>query len=170
MIKTFLFDANTFIAPFNSYYAFDITPNYWDNVKKSIGRGEIVVLDKVYDEVVKGDDELSEWMIDVAKDSKLSCAEPNVIAKYREILMYVQNSGFYKAKALSEWSSLQVADPWLIASAIVHKQTIVTFETPNGNLNANYPSSRPKIPDVSKAFDVECKNLFEIMRVLSITP
>lgn len=169
MTKRYLLDTNTFITPYKRYYPFDLAPNFWVHLKGKIEDGNIVILDKVYEELVKGDDELKDWVVDLSIHNKVVHKEPIIIAKYGEILTYIQNSGLYKPRALAEWSDIQVADPWLIAAACAHQYTIVTFETPNGNLSKSAPSAHPKIPDVARTFGVECKNLFEIMRELSIS-
>ncbi|MDR1319865.1 MAG: DUF4411 family protein [Gracilibacteraceae bacterium] len=179
MSKYYLFDTNTFITPFNSYYSFDLAPNFWAGIKDKIEDGTIPVLDKVYDELIKGnddkprndkskDDKLRKWLLSLDIRNKVVHKTPSIITKYSEILGYIQTSGLYKPKALTEWSNIQVADPWLIAAACVNQYAIVTFETPNGNLSPTSPSARPKIPDISKVFGVECTGLFEVMRRLSI--
>src|SRR5215475_10745318 len=63
-----------------------------------------------------------------------------------KILNYIQSSGLYKEKALNEWSKLDIADPWLIATAYVYNLTIITFEKANGDFDINHKSSKCKIP------------------------
>jgi hypothetical protein len=59
-----------------------------------------------------------------------------------------------------------VADPWLIAAAIKHSYTVITFEKSNVGLNVNQPSKSVKIPDICKQFNVNCEDLFYMMRIL----
>lgn len=163
----FLMDANSFITPYQLYYPFDLAPNFWRCMENKISDGSIVILDKVYDELIRGGDALSDWIEHINPITVVSHKEPNIIKKYGDILTYIQTSGFYKTKALTEWADINVADPWLIACADVLQYTIVTFEKPNGNLSKTSPSAHTKIPDVCKEFGVENKDLFYMMRTLS---
>ena len=74
----------------------------------------------------------------------------------------------YSDKALRNWSDVNVADPWLIATASTLGYTLVTFETSAGIISVNNPSGKPKIPDVARMFDVKCENLFYFMRKMNI--
>jgi len=163
----FLIDTNSLITPYRMYYPFDLAPNFWRCMETRIKDGSIVILDKVYDELLKGKDALSNWLVGIGPFNQIEHKDPSIIKKYGEVLAHIQTSGFYKPKALSEWSNNNVADPWLIACASVLKYTIVTFEGPNKSLSKAFPSSDPKIPDVCKEFGVVHKNLFDMMRALS---
>lgn len=57
---------------------------------------------------------------------------------------------------------------WLIAAAMVHGYIIVTFERSDGNLTATMKRGKVKIPDVARHFNVECIDLYEMMRRLHI--
>lgn len=164
----FLADANTFIAPSRNYYSFDFAPLFWERLGENIENGNILLLDKVYDELSPGDDQLSEWLMGLSSLVPIKHKVPAIISVYAEVLTHLQTSGFYNQKALAKWSDAHVADPWLIACAKVHECTVVTFETPVGNLNKQNKISNPKIPDVCNAFNVECTNLYNMMRILSI--
>ena len=168
--KLFLADANTFITPYRSYYSFDFAPLFWDRMEKQIEYGNVLLLDKVYNELTAVEDELSDWLKSIKSCSPIKHKDPTIIDAYRDILMHIQTSGFYKQpKALAEWAGNRVADPWLIACASVSKYTVVTFEKSIGNLNKQNPSSYPKIPDVCKVFGVAHTDLFNMMRTLSIS-
>lgn len=79
-----------------------------------------------------------------------------------KILNHIKNLLFL------EWSREEVADPWIISSAIINGYTIVTLEVPSSGLSDKNPNRKAKIPDVAKAFNVETINLFEMMRRLGI--
>lgn len=165
--EKFLIDSNSFIAPFKLYYPFDLLPKFWEQLKSEMVEGNIVLLDMVKEELQKGDDELSIWVKDINKDIILSHKDISIINNYAAVLNHIQTCGFYKAKALSDWSKESVADPWLIAAAVTYGYTIITFETKSGNLDARAQCGRAKIPDVSRKFGVKCENLFYLMRQLS---
>lgn len=165
--EKFLIDSNSFIAPFKLYYSFDLLPKFWEQLKSEIVEGNIFLLDMVKEELQKGDDELSTWVNHFNKDIILSHKDASIIGNYAAVLNYIQTCGFYKTKALSDWSKESVADPWLIATAVTYGYTIITFETKSGNLDVRAQSGRAKIPDISEKFGVKCNNLFYLMRQLS---
>ena len=164
----FLVDANSLITPYRGYYPFDLAPKFWKDLEEKITNGSIVVLDKVYDELYAGGDELSDWLSNIDSSTRETHKTPEIISKYGEVLANIQTSGLYTQKALAEWSGNRIADPWIVAYAAVNSLTVVTFEVANANLNKQFPSSHPKIPDICKAFGVTYLNLFEMMRALAI--
>lgn len=163
----FLIDANCLIAPFNKYYAFDLVPQFWVWMEEKVIDGKIVILDKIYGELynVTREDELSRWIKRLAP-YMMKHEDQAIIVNYGVVLQYVETSGHYTQRALNEWSNEKVADPWLIACAITHKCTIVTFEQPDNKTQNNWKSKNPKIPDVGQFFGVEVVDLFEMMRSL----
>ncbi|TDL96621.1 DUF4411 family protein [Macrococcus carouselicus] len=61
--------------------------------------------------------------------------------------------------------SIDKADLWLIAVAKVYGYTIVTMEKRDRNLSDSNPTKRElHISDVCDRFEVECIDLFELMR------
>lgn len=168
-LKKYLIDTNSLITPYKTYYPFDFAEKFWNQLEGEISKGRLVVLDLVKAELAKGDDELSEWIKNISSSLIFSHRNPAIVAKYGEVLTHLQISGFYKEKALADWARADIADAWLIATAAVYGYTIITFETPNGNLNTRNKSGRAKIPDVSTAFGVKCENLYYMMRQLSFT-
>lgn len=167
--ETFLIDANALMTPYRLYYAFDIAPSFWEKLADAFKRKQIVLLDKVKDEVMKGDDDLTKWItaneeiIDVC-DYKTA----SVIANYQSVLQYIQTCGLYKESALAAWAPANIADPWLIAAAKSNNYTIVTLEAPSGGLSTKTQNKSEKIPDVARALDVKTISLFEMMRRLGI--
>lgn len=93
-----------------------------------------------------------------------SSLHASIVEKYGEVLRFLQDSPLYSDKALRIWSDVNVADPWLIATASALGYTLVTFETSAGIISVNNPSRKPKIPDIARKFDVKCENLFYFMR------
>ena len=164
----FIIDSNSLITPYKLYYSFDLAPKFWNDIEQKIVDGSIVILDKVYDELLAGDDELSTWLSSIPDLSKLSHKDQSIVLAYGEVLNYIQTSGLYTQNALIEWSGNRIADPWIIASAKIHAQTVVTFEASSGVISEKSPSSKPKIPDICKHFNVGYTNLFDMMRKLSI--
>lgn len=169
MVEKFLVDANSFIAPYRQYYAFDLVPSYWEELTAKAETGRIVLLDMVKAEIDKGEDELTKWLDNTTDFVICNHVSPDIIQKYQEVLQYVQTCGLYKETALQTWAPGNVADPWLIAAASVRGYTIITSEVPSSGLSNKTPNKSAKIPDVAKAFGVKTENLFYMMRQLGIS-
>lgn len=168
MNNKFLIDSNSFISPYRQFYACDIVHSYWKELSKHIEKKEIVLLDMVRSELEEGGDALLDW---ISKRDFEICnhATKEVIDNYGTVMSYVKNCGYYNDKGFNSWAQIEVADPWLIAAAMAYGYTIVTFEIGSGNLNVKVKMGRVKIPDVATHFDVECVDLYEMMRRLKIS-
>lgn len=166
--EKFLIDSNSFMAPYRQYYAFDLIPAYWDELSKRTESGRLVLLDMVKAEIDKGEDDLADWVGKQTGFEICNHVTPEIISKYQEVLQYVQNCGLYKEQALQAWAPEHVADPWLIAAAVVNDYTIITAEVPSGGLSTKNPNRNAKIPDVAKAFGASTNNLYYMMRQLEI--
>lgn len=168
MSEIFLLDSNTFITPYRLYYSFDFAPGYWQQLATSLQLDNVVVLDVVFKEVSKMEDELSTWIKNLNNFKPRSTRTSSILVNYGKVLNYVQSCGLYKDEALRNWSQEYIADPWLIAVAMDLNATIITEETPVGSgLSTKNPSRNAKLPDVAKNFGVKCKNLFYFMRQMN---
>lgn len=166
--EKFLIDANSFVTPYQNFYPFDITPGFWAQLKPALLNDAVSVLDVVKDEILKGDDELTAWVSEMSELKIMDRRDQSIMAKYGAVLSYLQNSPLYNDKALRAWSDVNVADPWLIATAAAKGYTIITFEQSAGKISEKNPSGKPKIPDIAKAFDVKCEDLYYFMRKMNI--
>lgn len=169
MEEKYLIDANILITPYESYYPFDLAPSFWRQLDPILQHPQVAILDVAKDEVLKGEDHLSNWIKSLSGLNVCSRKDGQVTSKYGEILTYLQNSKVYNEKAVREWSRNEVADGWLIAAASTYNYIIVTFEKhlPLGALNEKNPCGKPKIPDVADQFRVHYIDLFEFMRRFS---
>lgn len=168
MEEKFLLDANTFITPFQNYYSFDLASGFWRQMEPKLKWDSVYILDVAKNEVMKGEDELSEWLGAISDANIVDRRSASIITKYGEVLRFLQDSPLYSDKALRNWSDANVADPWLVAAASALGHTLVTFETSAGAISVNNPSGKPKIPDIAKEFGVKCENLFYFMRKVNI--
>ena len=162
----FLLDANALITPYNQYYAFDLVPSFWKALSKQIKTKRIALLDVARNEI--NNEELSDWIVKQEELIIFNHIEAKVIEEYRRVMQYVNDCGLYLKSAFDLWAQEKVADPWLIAAASVNQFVIITTEVPSGGLGINNPNKEAKIPDVAKAFDVECRDVFSFMRALGI--
>ena len=61
-MKRYCLDANVLIQAKNGPYDFNIAPAFWTSLEKHFLNKSICMSKLVYDELAKGDDELSEWI------------------------------------------------------------------------------------------------------------
>ena len=63
----YLIDSNSLITPARLYYSFDFACSFWEQLKDNIENEKIIILDSVYNEINKSDDELSSWIKSINK-------------------------------------------------------------------------------------------------------
>ncbi len=166
----FLLDTDVFITPFKQYYAPDLVPQFWSYMADSIRNGNIAILDLVYDELVKVNfkDDLANW-IETINPPIINHRETSIIQAYGKVINHVENCGFYNQNARMNWADIGTADPWLIACAKACDHTLVTLEQSYGQLSKqNNSRNKLKIPDVCKALNVNCIDLFDMLHNLSV--
>jgi hypothetical protein len=57
----YLLDANVLITAAREFYNFDFGNNFWDFLVRKAKDNIIKSIDKVYDEIMRGNDRLKEW-------------------------------------------------------------------------------------------------------------
>ena len=60
-MTTYLLDANVFIQAKNREYGFDFCPGFWEWIDVAHAAGTVFSVDAVRDELINGQDDLSEW-------------------------------------------------------------------------------------------------------------
>ncbi len=156
-------DTDSFIRAKNEAYGFDIAPGFWKVIDQKVIEGIIASSTLVYHELVdEGTDDLAEW----ARQRETSglFIEPNeaVQVQFKLIADYV--NGHYKPHKAQDF--LAHADPWIIAHAKVGGGKVVTFEC---RADPNSSSPKVKIPDVRDYFDVDCIDLWKLLRKLHVS-
>jgi hypothetical protein len=58
----YLLDSNVFIQAKNRHYDFDFCPAFWDWLLLENEKRNVFSIDKVKDEIITGDDELTNWV------------------------------------------------------------------------------------------------------------
>ena len=167
----YLIDANAIIAPYRVYYAFDLVPRFWDFLSEQIISGNILLIDKVYDEIAvnkdktKPSDDLQKWIESLAAHKK-SIKTAEIVSAYQEVVNYINNSDKYLDSAKRDWFNLNHADPWLVATAKAEKHKIITFEAKKGASPKGQGWNIVRIPNVCEDLGIECVDLFKVLREL----
>ena len=159
----YLLDTNIFIQANKIQYPFDIFPGFWEWLERDITDGLIHSIEPVYVELMKGNDDLKDW-VDRYKytDCFLKVEDIDTQKAYRDIAKWVYSPDLgYTDTAISEF--FNVADSWLIAKAISTDSSIVTLERYDPNIKR-----RIKIPNVCKQFDVEYINTIDLLRKMNV--
>jgi hypothetical protein len=150
----YLLDSNVFIQAKNLHYGMDFCPAFWDWLNKQNEAEQVFSIEKVADELVAGDDELSKWADQkggrffLPPDNKVLGALPKV----SEWVMGQQ----YDPAAISTF--FQVADYYLVAHALGHSYVVVTHEI------ASDAVRKVKIPNACIGLKIKFMNPYEMLR------
>ena len=156
--KKYCLDANVLIQAWQKYYSPRICPNYWDMLDYLGTQNIIFIPEMVYDEIVRTDDELSEWL----KTSQIPIKkiDEQVTKCLKDIYSADPNHKFL----VDNTKARSLADPWVIAHALREKAVVVTKEEKVTALN----STKIKIPNVCDKMNVTWINDFQLIEELGI--
>lgn len=161
---SFLLDTNILIEA-KERTPFDVFPTFWEKLREEIIAGHIFTSVKVQDEIHRGneDDILVSW-VDSLPESFFINIDASVLTQYQQVINYATSNPVYNQAALSEFSSANIADAFLIATALAKQMLLVTNETSEPQRR-----SKVKIPDVATPLNVTCCSIVDMLRRLSIS-
>lgn len=162
-MSLYIVDTNFFIQSHRITYPLDVAEGFWEKVIKIANENRIISIDKVKDEIVNNDDELTKWLEDNLPTEFFKPTDTQeVLTSYAQVVNWA-NSKNYLQRALTEFLKYENADAWLVAYALSLSQTccIVTQEKSEPNR-----LSKIKIPDACNAFNIQNKNIIEMFREL----
>ena len=150
----YLLDANIFIQAKNLHYGFDFCPAFWEWLIQKNQNGEVGSIEKVGDELLAGDDDLSAWAHARGK-AFFAPPDSSVLPALSSVSAWATTQQ-YEPAAIATF--LQVADYWLVAHAVARKSTIVTHEVPAATVK------KIKIPNACIGLEVTCISPYEMLR------
>jgi len=152
---SYLLDANVFIEAKNRYYGLDFCPAFWDWLIQNQAVGHVFSIDKVYDELLAGADELTSW---AQKDgsSLFRVTDAAVASQFPAVSAWVIGQK-YEPSAVNTF--LQEADYYLIAHALAGGHTVVTHEV------ASNSTKKIKIPNVCIGLGVRFLSPYQMLRI-----
>ena len=153
----FTLDANIFIEAKNKYYPLDIFTAFWDWLDQETQNQNICSSSLVYQELIKGEDNLADWVKDRYPSNLFPPPNEAVQQHFGNISEFVVNN--YTREEADDF--LAGADPWVIAQGMNLGSKIVTMEKLVGT-----NSKKVKIPNVCNEFNLEWCNTFEMLREL----
>lgn len=150
----YLLDANVFIQAKNLHYGFDFCPAFWDWLIEKNASGAVISIEKVYDELRAGGDELATWA-GKRGSNFFHPADTDVVSALPLVSQWV-TAQTYEPAAIATF--LQVADYWLIGHAKAHELIVVTHEVPAESIR------KVKIPNVCVGMGLTCVTPYEMLR------
>lgn len=161
MASVYLLDANVFIQAARSYYAFDLAPAFWQALIDQAGNGRVQSIDRVKEELLRGNDDLAAWTKDVFSVYFARTDQDKVVAAYREIMVWVQQQHQFTDPAKAHFAG--GADGWLVAYARVNEYVVVTHEPFRQDVR-----KKILIPNVCRPFSVGTVDTFAMLRALGV--
>ncbi len=156
--KPYCLDSNVLIQAWQKYYSPKYCPSYWDLLNQLGNQKQILIPQMVYDEIVRTDDELSEWL-------KASQIEVKPITNaVTTLLRKIYDADPFHKFLVDNKKGRSLADPWVIAHAIDENAIVVTKEEKVTALNTN----KIKIPNVCDNMKVPWMNDFEMISELGV--
>ena len=150
----YLLDANVFIQAKNLHYGFDFCPAFWDWVVEGNAAERVFSIEKVGDEIAAGADELSAWA-DGHKALFLK-PDPALVGVLGAVSAWATSQA-YEPAAVNTF--LQVADYYLVAHALAHRNVVVTHEI------AAATTKKIKIPNACIGLGVKVMTPYEMLRL-----
>lgn len=150
----YLLDADVFIRAKNLHYGFDFCPAFWEWLIESNAAGKVYSIEKVGDEVLAIEDELSKWA-EARGQGFFVRPGPSVFPSLRVVSTWAAEQ-HYEQSAVHTF--LQVADYYLVAHAHAEGYTVVTHEIPSAS------KRRIKIPDACIGLNIKFMTPYEMLR------
>ena len=151
----YLLDANVLIAAKNSYYGFDFCSGFWEWLDAAHRTGSVFSIERVYDELVAGGDDLAVWCEE--RRSFFLPLGSNDVRAMATVNRWANDSNEYDPSAKSQFAD--AADSFLIAQALAGHHTVVTHERISDG------RKRIKIPNAASAHGVTWCTTFQMLRV-----
>lgn len=159
MAPRFIIDSNILIESKHVDYGFDICPGFWDLLRKAFEAGLVIGHDKVYQEIKRVNDDLSNWVSGLSRRCfPRETAEDFVV--YQKLCGWAR-AGSYKPSAINRFCDPNYADPWICAKAAVEGLTLVTQE-----VSEPYAKRSIKLPDACIHIRVPFCNKYDMLRDL----
>ncbi len=157
----YVLDGNVFIEASRRYYSFDFAKPFWVALETFAKKGLICSIDRVNDEILKGDDALKSWAQRELSNYFLSTKQPLVLEAYAKVVQWAQKQPQYTSRAKDVFMEEKEADAWIVAFALAHKATIVTHEAYSPEAQKTIP-----IPNACREFSINYCDTFEMLKQL----
>lgn len=152
-MNTYLLDANVLINAHRTLYPMQVAPGFWEWLKLQADIGTIISIDTVKNELLNPD--LREW-VEKLTPNFFQTTSGELVHAQTQVSDWVNHQSRYTTAAKTTFA--QSTDRDLIACALLHRQTVVTYE-----VQSPRSKSMIKIPDVCKALGVRYTTLSRVL-------
>lgn len=166
-VMDYLIDSNCFIESKNVTNPLDVAISFWAKIKDLAMAGRIHSVDKVRAELVSMGDELSQWVEDEIPASFFySTNNTEVQQRVAELRSWAIGTGQYDSKAIQDFNSSAVADPYLAGYAAVNSANIKVVTNEKAGTGSKHSV---KLPDACSQKGVSCLRIMEMLREMGET-
>lgn len=155
MSDLYVFDTNVFINAWHRYYPVDVFPGVWEHIERLLCQRQIAIHQMIYEEIACQKDTLSEWVDFFVGGDAIYRPDEEMLRVFIEIVERYEDR-FIQVRRIKSRSG---ADPWVIATALLHHGVVVTDER-----LAPHPLKKINIPDVCNELGVGCITPAEFLR------
>lgn len=100
--RRFLLDADVFIRAARQHYPFDLVPGFWKCLEEHAKAGRARSIDRVRDELLRGNDDLADWAKSSFADAFEKTNHSDVITVYAQIMHWAQSQSRLMDAALGD--------------------------------------------------------------------
>ena len=150
----YLLDTSVFIEAKNDFYGMDFCPAFWYWLVKSNRARKLFSIDKVRDELKRGEDQLSDWAKDRGGGFFIP-SEGDVLFEIESIKRCMDSNNYNE---ISKRNFMSGADCFLVAHAKVRRFSVVTRERYEKNTN------KVKIPNICEKMGIRCVPIATMLR------
>lgn len=156
---SYILDTNVFIEPWGKYYSPRFCTGYFACLNKLGIKGLIAIPEMVQKEVTKVDDDLAHWLLNKSQIPVL-----NITESVQKTLRSIYSHDPKHVRLTDTSKSRSMADPWVIAHAIVERATVVSKE----NKVTSKGSKKVRIPNVCENMGIRCIHDFDFIDEVGI--
>lgn len=152
----YLPDADALLTAYHHQYAPEQCPDFWDWLEHNIAAGRLLIIDRVYDEILSPA-WLMEWKERAVKATLAATATQPIVDAYRQLMDWVQENPQFAPAARRDFAN--GAAGWLAAYALVNGAVVVTNEASAPNAALKVP-----LPELCKQFGAPCISPLSMLR------
>ena len=160
----YILDTSALIQAAKTYYAFDIAPTFWPHLVRLADEGNVISIDRVKSEIIRGKDDLSAWVeSDFSAAFALTVNDQDVLNRYQAMIVWSQSHSEYTQAAKSEFAGADIADPWVMAYAQAKGGVVVSAEVFKKDIKRKIP-----IPNACGELRIQHTTIYEMLRALRV--
>jgi len=150
MSHLYCLDTSALVESWWRLYPPDSFPTFWEYFDDAIVNNIFVAPEIVLEELKAQDDDIYKWAknhneLFVPLDTDLQMVQAGIVNQFPRLTMPVKHRS--------------LADPWVIALAIINQCPVVSMENPGSD-------SKPRIPDVCRHIGVEHIYIVDLIRAM----